>query len=181
MDLSSKLESILFYKGEVMSIKQLSGILDESEKNIREGIDSLRESLKGRGICLVKNRDRVMLGTVPEMNEIIEVIKKKELSKDLGRAGLETLSIILYQGLVRKSEIDYIRGVNSASILRNLMIRGLIERKNDIKNQRSFLYSPTLELLSFMGISDLEELPEYEKVKREIEIVQEQNNQDEER
>ncbi len=179
MNLSSKIESILFYKGEAMSIKQLADILSENEETIVKALFDLKNSLGERGICLIKNEKRVMLGTAPEMHKIIEGMKKEELSKDLGKAGLETLSIILYQGLVRKSEIDYIRGVNSASILRNLMIRGLIERKNDIKNQRSFLYSPTLELLSFMGISDLEELPEYEKVKKEIEIVQEQEKDDE--
>ena len=119
-----------------------------------------------------------MLGTSPENHDLIEKLKKDELSKDIGKAGLETLSIVLYRGPVRKSEIDYIRGVNSGSILRNLMIRGLIERKSDEKDQRSFLYVPTFDLLSFLGISELNELPEYEKVKTELEKAVEDEAQE---
>lgn len=175
INLESKIESILFYKGEAMSIKQLADILGVTERDIIDSLGSLKESLSDRGIRLIKNDNRVMLGTAPEVHEIIENMKKEELSKDIGKAGLETLSIVLYRSPVRKSEIDYIRGVNSASILRNLMIRGLIERKSDTQNQRSFLYYPTFDLLSFMGVSELKELPEYEKVRKEMEIVEDSN------
>jgi segregation and condensation protein B len=75
--------------------------------------------------------------------------------KDLGKAGLETLSIILYQGPISRAEIDYIRGVNSNFILRNLLIRGLIERVENPHDQRSFLYKPTLELISYLGLSKI--------------------------
>lgn len=170
MELESKIESILFFKGEPVSVKQLVSFLGVDEKEIMQALSVLKESLQNRGIRLISNNNRVMLGTAPEMHDIIKLIKKEEISKDLGKASLETLSIVLYKSPVRKSEIDYIRGVNSATILRNLMVRGLIERKADKKNQRSFFYYPTFDLLSFMGISDLSELPEYNKVKGELEV-----------
>ncbi len=168
MNISSKIESILFFKGEAVSVKYLKNLLDVSEKEIKEALGVLKESLQNRGIRLVINGEKVMLGTAPEMHGIIENLRKEELSKDLGKASLETLSIILYRGPLRKTEIDYIRGVNSASILRNLLVRGLIKRKNDPKNQRSFLYSPTFDLISLLGISELSELPEYNKVREQI-------------
>ncbi len=168
MNLSSKIESILFFKGEAVSVKQLAIILGVKKEEIEENIVILKEKLGDRGIRLVVNGDRVMLGTAPEVHEIIENMRKEELSKDLGKASLETLSIVLYRGPIRKSEIDYIRGVNSSTMLRSLLVRGLIEKKNDEKNQRSFLYTPTLELLSFLGISSLDELPEFEKVRKEM-------------
>lgn len=168
MELGTQIESILFFKGEAVSIKQLSDILNVKEDEIREASILLKNSLQNRGIVLITKDDRLMLGTSPEMHNFIESIRKDELSKDLGKASLETLSLILYKGPVSKSEIDYIRGVNSSSILRNLLVRGLIERKINEENQRSFLYLPTFELLSFLGISDISELPEYESVKRDI-------------
>ncbi|MDD2935170.1 MAG: SMC-Scp complex subunit ScpB [Candidatus Pacebacteria bacterium] len=182
MNLSSKIESILFFKGEPVSIKQLAEILNVKEGEISDALNLLKENLKDRGICLIKNDNKVMLGTAPEMHEIIENLKKEELSRDIGKAGIETLSIVLYKGPVRKSEIDYIRGVNSGSILRNLMIRGLVERKSDENDQRSYLYIPTFELLSFLGVSSLEELPEYDKViselKKAVEIENEMFEED---
>ncbi|MBU4480169.1 SMC-Scp complex subunit ScpB [Patescibacteria group bacterium] len=179
MNLSSKIESILFFKGEAVSTKQLSDILGVGKDEIEKNLVFLKERLDDTGIRLVVNEDKVMLGTSPETYEIIEKLRKEELSKDLGKASLETLSIVLYRGPIRKSEIDYIRGVNSATILRSLLVRGLIEKKNDEKNQRSFLYIPTLELISFLGISSLEELPEFGKVKKEMEIKEEEKVGDE--
>lgn len=168
MNLDKQIESILFFKGEALSLKQLSGILSAPQDKIEEALLLLKSTLQDRGIRIIVNDEKVMLGTAPEMHEIIEKMRKEELSKDLGKASLETLSIVLYKGPVRKSEIDYIRGVNSATILRNLLVRGLIERKVDDKNQRSFLYIPTFDLLAFLGISSLEDLPEYKKVQQEM-------------
>lgn len=177
MTLSTQIESILFFKGEAVSFKVLSDLLEKSESEISEALDVLKNDLQDRGIRLIRNNGRVMLGTAPEISDIIEKIKKEELSKDLGKASLETLSIILYRGPIRKAQIDYIRGVNSGSILRNLLVRGLIEKKADKESQRSFLYYPTFELLSFLGISKLEELPEYEKVRGELEKADEEDKE----
>ena len=69
-----------------------------------------------------------MLGTAPQMSATVETLTKEELMKDLGKAGLETISIILYKGPISRAEIDYIRGVQSNFILRNLLVRGLIEK-----------------------------------------------------
>jgi segregation and condensation protein B len=86
----------------------------------------------------------------------------------LGKAGLETLAIILYQGPISRADIDYIRGVNSQFIVRNLLIRGLIERVDNPTDARSFLYKTTLDLLSHLGISKIQDLPEYDQVRRDI-------------
>jgi chromosome segregation and condensation protein ScpB len=53
--------------------------------------------------------------------------------------------------------------------LRNLLIRGLIERGDGVEGERGYSYKPTSETLAFMGISKIEMLPEYEQVLKEIE------------
>lgn len=167
--LSSQIEAVLFYKAEPLSIKRLAQIFKKDEIEIKNSIRELREELKGRGLALVEWEDEITLGTSKEVSELIETLTKEELVKDLGKAGLETLSIILYQGPLVRADIDYIRGVNSSFILRNLLIRGLIERVENPKDQRSFLYKPTLELISYLGLSHITELPDYELVQRDIE------------
>ena len=92
----------------------------------------------------------------------------EELKADLGRAGLETLTTILYRGPVAKSEIDYLRGVNSSHTLRHLLVRGLIAKKPNPEDARSLLYEPTFELLSLLGLTQLTELPEFETIKKQI-------------
>ena len=71
------------------------------------------------------------------------------------------LSIILYKGPISKAEIDQIRGVNSSYILRNLLIRGLVERKN---LSGKTVYSETFDLMRYLGVAKKEDLPAYDKV-----------------
>lgn len=169
MTLDSKIEALLFFKGEPMSIKQLAKLLNVNESDVREALSKLEGTLTQRGIRLISKDNEVMLGTAPQVSKLIEDIRKEELTRDLGKAGIETLSIILYRGPITRTEIDYIRGVNSTFILRHLLIRGLVERMSNPKDQRSFLYKPSFELLSFLGISRIEELPESDTVKGELE------------
>lgn len=169
MNLSTKLEAILFWKAEPISFKKLSQLLEVSEAEIMTALVELEKALQGRGISLVQTDTEVMLGTAKEISLLIEQLTKEELSRDLGKAGLETLAIILYQGPISRADIDYIRGVNSQFILRNLLIRGLVERIDNPTDARSFLYKTTLDLLAHLGISKIEDLPEYEKVRTDIE------------
>ncbi len=168
-EISKKIEAILFFKGEPMSIVALSKTLGESEQDIIDGLKNLYDQLEDRGIVLLENNGKVMLGTSPDFSGLIEGLLKEDLNKDLGKAGLETLSIVLYLGPIARSKIDYIRGVNSNFILRNLMIRGLVEKESNPEDKRAFLYRPTFELLSYLGISDIKKLPNYDSVKNEIE------------
>ncbi len=164
----AKIEAILFFKGEPVKRKKLAEILSISEKEIDAAITVLHEKLRTRGLRLISKEDMLELRSAPEAGKIIENIIKDDISKDLGKAGTETLAIILYRGPVPKRDIDYIRGVNSSFILRNLMIRGLVERVTNKNDARSFVYKPTTELLAHLGVSKKEELPEYGQVHIEV-------------
>lgn len=169
MNFSNQIEAILFWKAEPVSLKKLASLLNTDIANIKNSLQELNNTLKGRGLSLVSTDEDVMLGTAKEFSPLIEQLTKEELSRDLGKAGLETLSIILYQGPISRSDVDYIRGVNSQFIIRNLLIRGLVERVDNPKDARSYLYKTTIELLSHLGISNIEGLPEYEQVRKDIE------------
>lgn len=116
------------------------------------------------GIVLIRYDDMVTLGTHIDVNDFIEKMIKDDLQKDLGKSALETLAIILYQGPIKRADIDYIRGVNSQFILRNLLIRGLVSRVDDPTDERTFLYKPSLELMAFLGITDIKQLPDFDDV-----------------
>ncbi|MSR73403.1 SMC-Scp complex subunit ScpB [Candidatus Parcubacteria bacterium] len=173
MKLDLSLEALLFFKNEPISIKKIATTLGKSEEEITEALALVETTYAERGIRLMRNGNEVMFATAPEASVLIEKITKDELTRDLGKAGLEVLSIILYKGPVARREIDYIRGVNSNFIIRNLLIRGLIEKTESKEGERSFTYKPTFELLSFMGVSSARELPEYEKMQAKITAVQE--------
>lgn len=178
MTLDVKLEAVLFFKAEPLSVKKLAQILKTDETEVKSALQILKGKLEGRGVTLIEKDDEVMLGTAAEASGIIDELSREELSRDLGKAGLETLSIVLYRGPITRSGIDYIRGVNSTFILRNLLIRGLVEKVPNPSDQRSFLYRATFDLLSHLGISRVEDLPEYGSTNESIEkFVEEFSNE----
>ena len=179
MTLDQKIEAILFFRGEPESLKKLSGILGISIDEVKQGIETLKNRLQESGLTVVTKDDEVMLATRTEASPLIEGLVKEELSRDLGKAGLETLSIVLYKGPIARREIDYIRGVNSQFILRNLMVRGLVEKITDQKDERRFLYRPTFELLQMLGVSNIVDLPEYSKVQEEIATLVKKESEEE--
>jgi segregation and condensation protein B len=177
MNLEQKIEAILFFKGEPVSRKKLSEILSAQaglkvgQTEINESIEKLKENLQNRGIVLIEKDNEITLGTASELSSLIEDLQKEELNKDLSKASLETLSIVLYKNGATRAEIDYIRGVNSSFTLRALSVRGLVEKTTDPKDNRRYLYKPSFETLSFMGVKSIEELPEYTEVNNGIEIA----------
>lgn len=177
MELDAQIEALLFYKAEAVSIKKLAALLDVPDEKIQESLKILEDKLRGRGLSLMHLDGEVMLTTAKELSPIIEKATKEELVRDLGKAGLETIAIILYQSPISRAEIDYIRGVNSNFILRNLLIRGLVEKVPNPKDQRGFLYKPTFELLSYLGTDKIESLPDFEKIKSDIELFKQSEAQ----
>ncbi|MEI6528244.1 MAG: SMC-Scp complex subunit ScpB [bacterium] len=174
--ISIEIEAILFWKGEPMSVKKIAASLGKKEEEISSALEVLKGKIAGRGVELLFKDGEVMLGTAPSLSHLIERLTKEELVRDLGKAGLETISIIAYKGPISRADIDYIRGVQSNFILRNLQIRGLVEKITNPADHRSFLYRPTFELLQFLGVSKIEDLPEYEKVRAEFNAYQAENS-----
>ena len=179
ISLESKIEGLLFYKGEDVSVKKLSELLNVSEPEIEDGLVKLEKSLENRGLVLVRKDNSVVLGITKELSPIIESIRKDEITKELSKASLETLSIVLYKNGVSRSEIDYIRGVNSSFILRNLIVRGLVEKMLDVNDSRRILYRPSFNTLSYMGVNSIEQLPNYKEIVTQLQESINQNKDNE--
>jgi segregation and condensation protein B len=163
--IAQKIEGYLFWKGEPVTMRNLVKVLDVDIETIDKALDIINAKKETTtGIILIRYDDMITLGTHSNISSFIENMIKDDLQKELGKSALETLAIILYQGPVKRTDIDYIRGVNSQFILRNLLMRGLITRVDDPKDERVFLYNPSLELLSFLGITGVKELPDFEEV-----------------
>lgn len=164
MELAVRIEAILFYEGEPVKRADLVRLTGNSLEEVRTALEVLTASLSGRGIRLILTDEDACLVTAPELSEMIETMRKEELKRDIGKAGAETLAIVLYRGPISRADIDYIRGVNSSFILRNLIMRGLVLRKENEKSARTFVYSASSELYAELGISRREELPDYESI-----------------
>ena len=172
ISLDQKIEALLFYRGEEISLNFLSKYLDEKKSAIKKALEILRLRLKNSSLVLIENNNSFLLATRKEFSEIIKTAENKEENTDLSKSALETLSIILYKSPISKAVLDEIRGINSAYILRNLLIRGLVERKKD---ENKNVYFPTIKLLRFLGVDKKENLPAFQEALEKLEKIEESN------
>lgn len=179
-NLINKIQAILFYLAEPVNINFLSKVLELSREKTLSIVGKLGNSLMNSGLRLVFHNDEVVITTAPEYSSIIEKIIKEERERDLGKAGIETLTIVAYKGPISKKEIEYIRGVNSQYALRTLLLRGLIERRNSETDMRVVGYNITSDALRFLGLSHISDLPEYEEVRKSLEVSEEKEEELEE-
>lgn len=163
--MQAKLEAFLFIYGEPVETKKMAKVFGVKEEEVEAGLTQLSEALKNeeRGLTLIWDKNRVQLATKPEFSKLLEDITKEEFTGDLTPAALETLSIVSYAGPISRADLEYIRGVNSSFILRNLLMRGLVEREADPKRANAFIYTASFEILKKLGLSKTADLPDFEK------------------
>ena len=167
-DKAALAQSHLFIEGGSLTIKKLSQLLGCTESETQTAVSELRKSLEGSGLTIIQTEREVALATAPRVSESIKATFQEALQRDIGDAGLEVLAIVLYRGPSTRSEIDYIRGVNTSSTVRTLLTRGLLERSGNPSDAREYVYRPTAELLAHMGVERAEDLTDYDTIRLEL-------------
>lgn len=160
----SKLEALLFISGEPVAVSRLAELLKIAESDVRAAITELRDRYAANadaGLMLIEQGGKVEMATKKELTTLIEAFTKSTLQDTLSKAALEVLAIIAYRNPIARSEIEAIRGVNCSYTLRALLIRGLIERQGNPEDARGYIYRPTFQFLEHLGLSQIEDLPDY--------------------
>jgi segregation and condensation protein B len=170
LPLSVKLEAMLFVAPEPVTTAQLAAALDVAASVVERGLNELDAALARRGLRLQRNAGRFQLTTAPQLAELIERFLGLEATTHLSRAALETLAIIAYQQPVTRPQIDSIRGVNSDSMMKSLLHKGLILESGRADGPgRPILYSTTPEFLQHFGLNSILEMPPLAKPDEEDE------------
>lgn len=161
--LAATLEAVLFAAGRPLSSRQLANLTDAKPSAVETALEQLDAQLKEqrRGVRLMLHDGKALLVSNPEYGKVVEQFIKDEFTGPLSRAALETLAIIAYRGPIAKPAIDTIRGVNSAIMLRTLLIRGLVDRRRDRSDARTFAYALSFDFLRHLGVARLDALPRY--------------------
>jgi segregation and condensation protein B len=160
LPLAAKIEAMLFVSAEPVPLAQLATALDVTSSVVERGLKELEDSLHGRGLRLQRHAGRVQLTTAAELASLIERFLGLEATTHLSRAALETLAIIAYQQPVTRPQVDAIRGVNSDSMMKSLLSKGLILESGRTDGPgRPILYSTTPEFLQHFGLNSIAEFP----------------------
>lgn len=164
--LKSLIESLLFIVNRPLSKKELAKITEQKINKVEDALKELVEEFKERGIKIIENGQEWQMVTDPTNSSIIQKFLKQEVNQELTPASLETLSIVVYRGPIKRDELEQIRGVNCSIILRNLLIKGLIVEEDKDKE----IYNVSLDFIRHLGIKDLNELPDYQKLNQDVSL-----------
>lgn len=163
MPLAAQIEGLLFVAAEAVPPSQLAEALDVSPSSVEVALRELEGQLSTRGLRLQRHSGRVQLTTAPELAGAIEEFLGLEATSRLTRAALETLAIIAYQQPITHPLIDAIRGVNSDSMLKSLLNKGLIFEAGRADGPgRPILYVTSPTFLQHLGLNSIAELPTLE-------------------
>jgi len=164
-NLKSKIESLLFISNQPFTVKKLVNQTKADKDKVESAIKELMSDYnqEEKGIQVQQIGDKVQMVTAADNSKLVKAYIKEETTGELSRAALETLTIVAYRGPISRAELEQIRGVNCAIILRNLLMRGLVESKEDKKKMQT-IYNITFDFLKFLGLNEQSELPDYEKL-----------------
>jgi len=170
--IKSQIESILFLSGEKVKISRMTKIIGASKPEIENALMLLEGEYSGdkRGMVILRKEDEVQMATNPENSGILDQLVKSEIQENLSKAALEVLAIVSYRSPISRLEIEAIRGVNCSFTLRSLLMRGLLERVENPKDGRGYLYKISFEFLKKMGLERIEQLPDFEVLSKDERI-----------
>jgi segregation and condensation protein B len=162
------LEAALFSASRPLTAEELATLdADASPADVRVALEQLREhyDFNQHGVELVEMAGGYQILTRPVHAAAIERAQFSVRMPKLTAATLETLAVIAYRQPVGRLEIEEIRGVSAAGVLRSLQERGLIEvvgRSEALG--RPLLYGTTALFLELLGLRDLADLPKAEEL-----------------
>lgn len=160
--LQSVLESLLFVAGRPLQYSELRRLLLIDERTLREAVAGLAEDCEhsGRGIRVQTAADSVQFVSAPENARFVAALLGLPTQVKLTTAALETLAVVAYRQPITRSQIEFIRGVNSDRALASLVQHGLVTEVGRAATVgRPTLFGTTPEFLQQFGLSSIEALP----------------------
>ncbi len=157
------IEALLFVSGDSISIDRLKEVLGDVEKDrIRGYLEALQAEYvhTNRGIQIVEVGGEFQITTRAEMAPWIREFEKIKTAARLSPASLETLAIIAYKQPLTRAEIEAIRGVDGAGVLKTLLEKRLVKimGRKEVAG-RPLMYGTTREFLKYFGLANLAALP----------------------
>lgn len=166
-EIQAAIEAVLFAAGDAIELERLADIVDVDKKSLREILKKMMDeyNYERRGIHIIRMEDSYQLCTRGEFSEYVSRLAEPPKMMNLSNAALEVLAIVAYKQPVTKSSIEHIRGVNCDYIVNRLIERNFIEEKGRLDAPgRPILFGTTQHFLRIFGVSELEDLPDFDSL-----------------
>lgn len=158
-------EALLFASSEPIPLQKIRDVIDSiipiKPRMLKKIIEELQQEYvsQQRAFRVEEIAQGYVLRTHEEYAQYIELLYRHKRSEKLSHASTEVLAIVAYRQPITKSQIDVIRGVDSAGTVAQLLERNLIEAVGKMEGPgRPTLYGTTKEFLRHFGLKDISEL-----------------------
>jgi segregation and condensation protein B len=160
LPLVEQLLALLFVAAEPVTPAELTEATQASIRSVEAALSKLEADLASSGLRLQRHAGRFQLTTAAELASQIERFLGLEARSHLSRPALETLAIVAYNQPATRPQIDSVRGVNSETMLKGLLAKGLIyEMGRSDGPGRPILYVTTPDFLQHLGLNSVADLP----------------------
>ena len=148
-ELKSRIEAVLFVTAKVLQINDIAQILEEEPEKVEEALLELIMDYSSReGALEIDDEDGYILQVKAEHLDIVEKLCPVELKPPV----LKTLTVIALKEPIRQSLLKELRGSNAYEHVQELEEKGMISRKRDKKNGRSFIIRTTPKFAEYFKI-----------------------------
>lgn len=165
----ARLEAVLMMADEPLTARRLADVASlDGVDQVRRFLDRLRALLdqEGSAFQIEEIAGGYQLLTRPAYRTWLLRLKQTGHELRLTPAAMETLAVIAYKQPVMRAEVEVVRGVACAELIRHLMEKGLVRitGRHDSLG-RPQLYGTTKKFLQAFGLNSLKDLPEVEALK----------------
>ena len=160
--LRASLEAILLVADEPVPVVVLAQVLERPRNEVAAVLDDLAEEYRteGRGFDLREIAGGWRFYTREDCAPLVERFVSDGQEVRLTQAALETLAVVAYRQPVSRARVSAVRGVNCDSVMRTLVLRGLVEETGTDAETGAILYRTTGYFLERLGLPSLDGLPE---------------------
>jgi segregation and condensation protein B len=158
----ASLEAILLVADEPVPVVVLAQVLERPRNEVTEQLKELAEEYKagGRGFDLREIAGGWRFYTREDCAPLVERFVSDGQEVRLTQAALETLAVVAYRQPVSRARVSAVRGVNCDSVMRTLVLRGLVEETGTDAETGAILYRTTAYFLERLGLASLDDLPD---------------------
>ncbi len=173
-------EVLIFSSDRPLTLKQMKDIINQEKsetgvtsdiRNIEKAVNELIEKYSSdeSSFNIIQVAGAYRFATKHEYAPWLAKLNKEKLKRRLSQSALETLAIIAYNQPITKAEMEAVRGVNVDYIIGSLLEKDLITIKGRAEVVgRPMLYGTTDNLLEYLGINSVEDLPHLKAIEEII-------------
>jgi len=166
--ITAVVEAMLFTGGCPLTAARIGELVERTEPEVVAAISELNQKYarEGRPYELRRAGAGYQMMLRPHCQRLVRRLYSRTREVRLSLAAIEVLSLVAYRQPVSTHDIDVVRGVDSAAVVRQLRRRNLIDLEQPTEPGGPPRYVTTRRFLELFSLADMDSLPRVQELER---------------